>query len=219
MVALLNNRAHILLQLKELVRCVEDCKRALEIDPKSVKAYYRAAKASVLNGLYQQAIDFCTKGLEAEPEHADLQNMLDAARKKLDEQMVKKQKLDISPNELMEMQENMNRLGNQLRMCSQQVQVAQGRRRSYELTTSGFLTTLEENTGTYVAIGRGFFHTSRDKVQSGFQKKIDDINEELPKLMKAQLDMKTRHDKMTKEFTEAIAYLKATGAVKMGAAR
>ena len=57
--------------------------------------------------------------------------MLDAARKKLDEQMVKKQKLDISPNELMEMQENMNRLGNQLRMCSQQVQVAQGRRRSY----------------------------------------------------------------------------------------
>jgi len=219
MVALLNNRAHILLQLKELVRCVEDCKRALEIDPKSVKAYYRAAKASVLNGLYQQGIDFCTKGLEAEPSHADLQNMLDGARKKLEEQMVKKEKLNISPNELIEMQENMNRLGNQLRMCTQQVQIAQGRRRSYELTNTGFLNTLDQNTGTYVAIGRGFFHTSRDKVQAGFTKKIKDIEEELPKLEKAQKDMKERHDKMTKEFTEAIAYLKATGAVKMGGAR
>ena len=87
-----------------------------------------------------------------------------------------------------------------------------------ELTTTGFLQTLEENTGTYVAIGRGFFSTSKEKVQSGFQKKIDDINDELPKLLKAQQDMKERHDKMTKEFTEAVAYLKATGAVKMGGA-
>ena len=58
-----------MLQLQEFVKCVEDCKRWLEIDPKNMKPYYRAWKWSVHNGLYQQGIDFCTKGLPIDPKH------------------------------------------------------------------------------------------------------------------------------------------------------
>ena len=44
-----------------------------------------------------------------------------ASQKKLGEQLEKKEKLNISPQELMEQQENANRLGGQVAMLKQQI--------------------------------------------------------------------------------------------------
>ncbi len=63
---LYGNRAQAYLSLRNFSSCVSDCKRCLKEDPKNIKAFFRAARSSVLNGLYQQAIDFCDDGLKVQ---------------------------------------------------------------------------------------------------------------------------------------------------------
>lgn len=43
---------------------IEDCTKAIELNPKNIKAYYRAAKAANEIEKPLEAIEFCTKGLE-----------------------------------------------------------------------------------------------------------------------------------------------------------
>ena len=40
-----SNRANAYLELKVFDKCIIDCKKALEINPQMVKAFYRMAKA------------------------------------------------------------------------------------------------------------------------------------------------------------------------------
>mmetsp|Transcript_38378 Transcript_38378/g.96126 ORF Transcript_38378/g.96126 Transcript_38378/m.96126 type:complete len:292 (-) Transcript_38378:788-1663(-) len=62
---LYSNRAMIRLKLDEHVECVDDARKAIELDPTNVKAYFRAAKASYYLHLFEQAIQFCTQGFNA----------------------------------------------------------------------------------------------------------------------------------------------------------
>ncbi len=39
--------------------CVSECRSALRLDPHSIKAYWRAAKASLAMDLFKQAVEFC----------------------------------------------------------------------------------------------------------------------------------------------------------------
>eukprot|EP01069_Polyplicarium_translucidae_P007120 Polyplicarium_translucidae@DN3061_c0_g1_i10.p1 len=59
-----SNRAHVRLLQRKFPECVDDCRRSVEADPLNVKAYYRAARASLRLGLHRQAREFCANGLE-----------------------------------------------------------------------------------------------------------------------------------------------------------
>ena len=64
MAALFGNRAQVLLQLREFVAAVDDCRKCLKEDPENLKAFYRAAKGSLHSGLYKQSVEFCERGLQ-----------------------------------------------------------------------------------------------------------------------------------------------------------
>src|SRR4051812_19729511 len=50
------NRAHAYLKLRKFKSCVEDCNKALELDPRTWKAYLRRADARYLQGNFADAI-------------------------------------------------------------------------------------------------------------------------------------------------------------------
>ena len=43
---------------------IEDCKEAIKLNDKNIKAYYRAARASFMLEKYQQSLTFCNLGLQ-----------------------------------------------------------------------------------------------------------------------------------------------------------
>merc|ERR1719230_626724 len=56
-----SNRAAVSIRLKEYDKAVDDCRKAIKLDPSNVKAIFRAAKASEALGLTSQALEFCTE--------------------------------------------------------------------------------------------------------------------------------------------------------------
>lgn len=58
------NRAQIQMQKKEYIYCLFDCQKSLELNPRYIKSYYRAAKASKALNKFKQARNFCLKGLK-----------------------------------------------------------------------------------------------------------------------------------------------------------
>eukprot|EP00811_Abedinium_folium_P021495 NODE_3061_length_2099_cov_3.476166.p1 GENE.NODE_3061_length_2099_cov_3.476166~~NODE_3061_length_2099_cov_3.476166.p1 ORF type:complete len:456 (+),score=135.26 NODE_3061_length_2099_cov_3.476166:341-1708(+) len=66
------NRAYVRTLLQQFVEAVEDCRKAIALDPGYVKAYWRAAVASLHLDLCRNAQDFCDRGLAQEPNDAAL---------------------------------------------------------------------------------------------------------------------------------------------------
>ncbi|KAF8192425.1 40S ribosomal protein S7 [Pholiota molesta] len=65
--ALLCNRAACNLELQNYGSVLRDCSKALSINPKSSKAYYRSATALVNLGRYDEAEDCCARCLSYDP--------------------------------------------------------------------------------------------------------------------------------------------------------
>ncbi|KAK1444435.1 tetratricopeptide repeat protein 4 like protein [Babesia gibsoni] len=53
------NRAFVHLKRKDYVKCVDDCRKCIALDPTNLKAYYRGAVASYELALYKRALRFC----------------------------------------------------------------------------------------------------------------------------------------------------------------
>ncbi|KAI9592878.1 hypothetical protein BDF19DRAFT_450452 [Syncephalis fuscata] len=66
------NRAACNLELGNYRRVLNDCAKAITLDPKCVKAYYRSAKACRLLEKIKEALDACNRGLEIDPDNATL---------------------------------------------------------------------------------------------------------------------------------------------------
>lgn len=75
------NRAAVSLRLEAYDKVVEDCRRAIELDPRSVKAFFRAAKASEILQLTARALQFCNGGLKISPEDDELVPMKERLQK------------------------------------------------------------------------------------------------------------------------------------------
>ncbi|KAK4517053.1 GTPase activating protein (GAP) [Mucor velutinosus] len=75
-VALNLNIAACYLQLKNYDFAIEVCKRALDRDSSSVKAYYRLGQAYLETGDYNQGIQFVKMGLQYETNNAALKSLL-----------------------------------------------------------------------------------------------------------------------------------------------
>ncbi|KAF9688486.1 hypothetical protein SADUNF_Sadunf02G0202000 [Salix dunnii] len=67
-----SNRAHVNLLLGNYRRALTDAREAIKLCPTSVKAMYRAAKASLSLNLLVEAKSFCENGLEQNPDNEDL---------------------------------------------------------------------------------------------------------------------------------------------------
>ncbi|KAH7868991.1 40S ribosomal protein S7 [Lentinula edodes] len=79
--ALLCNRAACNLALKNYGSVLRDCSKALSLNPKSLKAYYRSAMALVALDRLEEAIDCCTRCLEFDKDNKGVLGVLEHAAK------------------------------------------------------------------------------------------------------------------------------------------
>ncbi|CAH2351086.1 hsp70/Hsp90 co-chaperone Cns1p [[Candida] railenensis] len=71
-VSLYINRAACELELKNYRSCINDCKAALSIDPKNVKACYRSGRAFFAVSRFDEAKEILRYGLALDPENASI---------------------------------------------------------------------------------------------------------------------------------------------------
>ncbi|KAK0498450.1 40S ribosomal protein S7 [Armillaria luteobubalina] len=79
--ALLCNRAACNLELQNYGSVLRDCSKALTLNPKSSKAYYRSAMALVSLQRVDEAIDCCTRCLEYDVDNKGVRGVLERAAK------------------------------------------------------------------------------------------------------------------------------------------
>ncbi|KAF4678125.1 hypothetical protein FOL47_005404 [Perkinsus chesapeaki] len=140
--ALYGNRAQVYLGKKEWSKVVNDCRRAVKADEHNVKAYWRGAKASMSEKLWQQAIDFARDGLTTNPGNKDLEKILGEAEAQLQRYREKKaskqssssisfvgggdsRSEEVSPEEAMEQQRLVKELNDQYAGVRQQLHSAE----------------------------------------------------------------------------------------------
>ncbi|KAJ7591417.1 hypothetical protein C8J56DRAFT_935471 [Mycena floridula] len=78
--ALLCNRAACNLALQNYGSVLRDCSKALMINPKSSKAFYRSALALVALDRAEEAIDCCIRCLQNDPDNAGVKALLEKTR-------------------------------------------------------------------------------------------------------------------------------------------
>lgn len=210
---LFNNRAQATLQLQEYTACVDDCKRSIKYDATTVKAFYRAARASMLNGLYQQAIDFCTRGLQIDSESTDLKKIYQQCADKHAEKVKKRQKLDISPQELLEQKERLESDYRQIQSLKSQLVYKQQKKRVLQIT-GAFVKDLERTDAefesesqTYRSCGRAFLWRKKQTIVSDTEKQATDIDTELVKIQDALKEFEKRTEARQQEYAEAFRFV------------
>ncbi|KAI4338986.1 hypothetical protein MLD38_023979 [Melastoma candidum] len=72
---LYSNRAHVNLLLGNYRRALTDAQEAIRLSPASVKAFYRAAKASFALNLLSEAKSYCEAGIEKDPDNVNLMKL------------------------------------------------------------------------------------------------------------------------------------------------
>lgn len=73
--ALLVNRAACHLELRNFRACYLDCHAALRLNPRSLKAWYRSARALLAVGRTAEAQDACSGGLAVDPDNGALRTL------------------------------------------------------------------------------------------------------------------------------------------------
>ncbi|KAG1756045.1 40S ribosomal protein S7 [Suillus lakei] len=79
--ALLCNRAACNLELKNYGSVLRDCSKALTMNAKSSKAYYRSAMALFALERYEESLDCCERCLEYDPENKGVRSLRDRSAK------------------------------------------------------------------------------------------------------------------------------------------
>ncbi|CAL1357113.1 unnamed protein product [Linum trigynum] len=73
---LYSNRSHVNLLLGNYRRAIMDAEEAIKLCPSNVKAFYRAAKASLSLNLLSEAKSFTEKGLELDSSNVELEKLV-----------------------------------------------------------------------------------------------------------------------------------------------
>lgn len=88
-----SNRAHAALLLGNFGKALEDAKRCVQLDPNSVKGFFRAAKASYGLRNLEECREFCDKGLGLEPDNDDFKSILKNIKKSVDAKEARERRL------------------------------------------------------------------------------------------------------------------------------
>lgn len=86
------NRAAVHLKIGNYRHAIEDCEEAIKADPSLSKAYWRAGKAYQSLYKYDDAIEFCTRGLTYLKEHPRKEEDEEEKKKQEEEEEKRKQK-------------------------------------------------------------------------------------------------------------------------------
>lgn len=207
-VQLYSNRAHVRLLLRQFVEAVDDCRKAIERDPKNIKAYWRAARASLQLDPCRNGIDFCEAGLEQAPGDADLQKLRATCAEKLQGQQQRRKAQesaarDFNADEAMAIQDKVTALNEQLSRLKATLGSKQRQRVRLELTQQTIDST-PEDAKLYRGVGRCFLLGERQVMLDEMKRTMDSIDEDLPKMQKGSEELEKRKDDAEKELREMI---------------
>ncbi|KAJ3122778.1 hypothetical protein HK098_002469 [Nowakowskiella sp. JEL0407] len=102
---LYSNRAAVNLELENYRSVLTDCSKAIKLDPKNIKAYYRSAKALTLLDKIDDAIDCIHHGLKLDPTNTSLLSLLSTAKtRKLELENKEAKKVEAEKEKLKELQ-------------------------------------------------------------------------------------------------------------------
>lgn len=201
---LYGNRAHARMLLRNFVEAIDDCRKAIQYDPSNVKAYFRAAKASVQIELFKNAVEFCNGGLKLEPDNSDLQKIKEQSIEKLEVQQKKRSTpSQFNADEAMELQDKVNNLNQQLAMVENNLGNKTRERQKTNLCL-GVLTETPQEVRTFRSCGRCFILQDRDTCEKEMQKTIEQADEEIPKLNTAKEELVRRRDDAERELRDMI---------------
>ncbi|KAI8906689.1 hypothetical protein EDD86DRAFT_192751 [Gorgonomyces haynaldii] len=79
---LYSNRAAVNLKLQNYRKVLNDCAKAIELNQKNVKAYFRSIKALYALDKLVEAVDCCQIALQLDPDNKDLQEELERIKKR-----------------------------------------------------------------------------------------------------------------------------------------
>ncbi|XP_071738138.1 uncharacterized protein [Rutidosis leptorrhynchoides] len=85
-----SNRAHVNILLGNFGRALSDSEEAIKLSPTYVKAFYRAAKASLSLNKLVEAKAFCEKGLDQDKDNEELKKL----KKQIDSKILEKQEAE-----------------------------------------------------------------------------------------------------------------------------
>eukprot|EP00928_Gymnodinium_smaydae_P073546 TRINITY_DN56734_c0_g1_i1.p1 TRINITY_DN56734_c0_g1~~TRINITY_DN56734_c0_g1_i1.p1 ORF type:complete len:318 (+),score=104.92 TRINITY_DN56734_c0_g1_i1:72-1025(+) len=194
---LYSNRAHVRILLRQFVEAVDDCRKAIASDPKNLKAYWRAAKASLHLDLCRNGVDFCEAGLRQEPKDADLMKLRETCAEKLAGLQRRRAEaaaaapVEFNADEAMALQERVDDLNEQCATLQATLAGKQRLKHSKELTRTT-IKELPESAGTFLSVGRCFLKAEKRSVEEILDRTIGELDEELPKLTKAREEMESR---------------------------
>jgi histone-lysine N-methyltransferase SETD3 len=77
------NRANCFLETEQYEECIQDCNKAIGIEPTFPKAFFRKAKALFYQQKVQEAVETINAGLEMDPTNEQMLNL----KKEIDEEI------------------------------------------------------------------------------------------------------------------------------------
>eukprot|EP00448_Togula_jolla_P022279 CAMPEP_0170586598 /NCGR_PEP_ID=MMETSP0224-20130122/9830_1 /TAXON_ID=285029 /ORGANISM="Togula jolla, Strain CCCM 725" /LENGTH=360 /DNA_ID=CAMNT_0010910155 /DNA_START=6 /DNA_END=1088 /DNA_ORIENTATION=+ len=220
---LYSNRAHVRILLRQFVEAVDDCRRAIEYDPRNMKAYWRAAKASLHLDLFQNAVEFCDAGLQYEPSDADLQKLRSTGADKMAGQQqrraehVRTSTQEFNADEAVAVQDKVNNLNEQLEVLKGTIMGKQREKVRNSLVRAA-LSELPEESRVFGSVGRCFLLEDRGELHETLTTTESALENEIPKLTKAHQELEKRKDGAEKELKEMIQAFKKSGDNAAGAA-
>jgi len=211
---LYSNRAHARMLLRQFVDAVDDCRKAIGLDPRNLKAYWRAAKASLHLDLCKKGVEFCDEGLRQEPNDADLMRLKVACEEKLATKQCRRTELtssttnaEFNAEEAVAVQDKVNELNDQLEGLRTSIIDKKSQHARANLTRKN-LDDVPSDARTYVSVGRCFVLGDRTVIDHSLDANIRRLEGELPKLSKAHDELVKRKDGAEKELKEIIQCFK-----------
>jgi tetratricopeptide (TPR) repeat protein len=205
---LYSNRAAVYSTLKQFVASVDDCRKAVEIDPLNVKGYYRGAKASMSLDLFRQACDFCERGLEANPDCADLSDLLVVCNSTLrsyhEARAVEARGFS---------QDDAANCQNELRHITEQYHMLHQKLSSKEFEIARMKSTVRalselESVPCYKTLGRGFVLNDKDCLISELNNQISQSCNDAVNLKETLTSLGSRKDSSEREMREIIEFFR-----------
>lgn len=210
-----SNRAHVRMLLRQFVEAVDDCRKAIDCDPKNIKAYWRAAKASLHLDLCRNGIDFCEEGLKQSPKDADLIKLRDSCAEKLESQRQRKSQRasaapgpgfsgsDFNADEAIAVQEKVSELSEQVEIVKHSI-MGKTRQRARTMLTQQSVVDCSQQTRFFLPAGRAFLLGDRAELEDSLKRTVEDIEQEMPKLQKKQEEFEKRKEAAENELKEMV---------------
>jgi len=210
-----SNRAHVRMLLRDFAGCVDDSRRSFSLDPANLKAFWRAAKASIHMELYKNAKEFADCGLGIDPENADLKKISALCESKLEAQKLARRatKENYSAEDASALQEHVSELHEKHAMVSAQLEESKR-----ELQRSAFvkkaLESHPDELASYKRLGRCFVRTPKQSLLNELDSHMKELETAAPRLQSSKVDLGSRKEDAEEEFRACLNAFKRKQAAK-----